>query len=327
MNLSKIEDFIKSHIVRENINEFKYYRYNFDKNSNEIKIVTKAFCENNKNYFIRIFDNFKSNYIKINERCHFQDFLKTNGILVPNQKKINGQFISNMQIEGIRLNVLVEEAFNYTKFDNTNTDMSVYKKIGAECAKIHLISQKYSPCHKFISDFGTMNKIANLSTNIPTQYFEDERIQADYTFLLSLIKKHEDIISALLAASALPQGFVQGDMGEGNLFFDSNGNLMIIDFNISGVDVFVGDAIIQGVNLAWNWKNSSQIFNFQYDIWNNFIKGYVSHRPFNDNESSVFEYYFKLIYFTTYVQKNRLNQGLNAQKFKIHFNKLIEILL
>lgn len=217
-------------------------------------------------------------------QARFSDLLYREGVPVAGLYKNGASLCAEIQIKGNVYHVSLEQ---YLGTELTNADLSTFWRMGSLIGKMHRISEAYSAkigISYVASAFktGRANFARILDKASPAFVDED--------WVLKLAFMHDGLVAALVQTwDALPAGAVHGDLGIYNNLMQTESGLGIIDFNRSGDEAFLGDALCAYYasvhKLSWQERLSGIP---QAETLYAFFSGYGSERTLTATEKALY---------------------------------------
>lgn len=215
-------------------------------------------------------------------QARFSDLLCREGVPVAGMLKVGASLCADIQIEGNAYHVSLEQ---YLGVELTQANLSTFWEMGSLIGRMHRISQAYS------AKIG----ISYVASAIKTGRASFARILGkaspafvDEDWVRQLGSMHDELVAALVPAwDALPAGAVHGDLGIYNNLMQTESGLGIIDFNRSGDEAFLGDALsayyASAHKLGWQERLSSIP---EAETLRAFFSGYGSERTLTADETA-----------------------------------------
>lgn len=253
--------------------------YDFQK----IRLVYVFNLESNEHLVCRIIREKHYDKELIEKQSQFANFLYCNGIITPHKINFNGNYCLRIKLsEGFFL-VTLEE---FMGKDLEVADLETFFMFGTLLGNIHSLSEKY----KFSINFSVVlqaletgnAKFSKIISRLPDFIAHHELIQKISFLHDSLVDKVKSIWKNL------PKGTVHGDLGIYNNLVTTSKGLGIIDFNLAGDEVFLGDLLSSFYSSIhkFTWREKLRNIKLQ-DATTAFFSGYFEKRKLIKNEISV----------------------------------------
>lgn len=252
-----------------------------------INIIIKCICPD-KNYIMKIYRDGWSTAEKLNNEGMLNNYFVDNGMPFARILKINGQYCSNIIIDGINYNVSLEECINGIYPEKISSRMS--EQMAELLAKEHMLSERsnlhfgYPSCWSVIYGNTVTNDKIPENLEFFLKFIEKSKEYKYDSDLINNIEKlyyeKKNLLSKVW--DELPCGPVQGDWGEYNMVVDNDDKILgIFDFNIAGDEVYVNEF--------------ASIVSWNVDDEHMFIEKYTSIRPFNELEKEVYPIIMQIV--------------------------------
>lgn len=227
-----------------------------------------------KKYIIKIVSKNMICFEEEEQQSCFSEFLREKGISTPQKYKNRGKFGTLIKYYNSIFFVTVEDYFGVDI--KQPTPKSSYA-LGSILAKMHLHSQMYG---YHLKNGTTYNALFNEQVNLRTIWGANNGSvlsQTDYeqidsihsTQMLRLKKMWEN----------LPKGSVHGDLGLTNNFMLYGNKYGVIDFNLSGDEVFLNDMLVTWYSSRYSCDVATSFsLDEVYKLRQSFFDGYLSNR-------------------------------------------------
>ena len=215
----------------------------------------------------------------IEQQSQFAMMLYDNGVLTPWKAQSDGRFCVEIYIKGFAYHVTVE---SYLEGDQTPPSPAPVTEFGKLIGKTHALSKKF---HADI-DFSVIgNAISSGKARLSTVISSANTPIPDMPSVRYAAASHDNLISQLSAVwKDLPKGGVHGDLGVfNNIIYTKNG-MGIIDFNLSGEEAYLADAL----SAYYSSSHKREWSEFGENELHDFISGYVSEYRFCASERRAF---------------------------------------
>lgn len=215
----------------------------------------------------------------IEQQSQFAMMLYDNGILTPWKAQSDGQFCVEMYVEGFAYHVTVE---SYLEGRQTPPSPTPVTEFGKLIGKTHALSKKF---HADI-DFSVIgNAIASGKARLSTILSFSNTPIPDTPSVKYAVTLHDNLILELSTFwRKLPQGRVHGDLGIFNNIIYTKSGMGIIDFNLSGKEAYLADAMSAYYSSCHKCEESAFGDNELCD----FLSGYASEYRFCASERRAF---------------------------------------
>jgi len=245
------------------------------------KICMVIFAQTvNKKYIIKLLSKSSISVRDEEQQAIFSEFLRKNGIPIPRKYKYNECFVSEVSYFGNNFYITVEDYFgNDIKFITSSTAYV----LGAMLAKMHSISldnnyhmKNGTTYNALVSGKIKLQNIWGPNNGLLMSKYDYKKIDEIHKCQIQQIKEIWGI---------LPKGAVHGDLGlTSNLMLNGN-KYGIIDFNLSGDEVFLNDMLVTWYSSRYNFNNVMSVsLNKIIHIRENFFDAYCHNRRLQDIE-------------------------------------------
>lgn len=219
------------------------------------------------NYFIRI-TNYKT-YEEQLEEVKYTNFLYQTGLGVPPIiPSLQGNLVENLTLDK-EVFAVVYKAAPGIHLPRSEWNPDVFKQLGQEIGKLHLISQ----------DFESIERVKHINA-----WYENE----EYNFL-KYIPKEETIIreiacDVLSSIKNLPKtstnyGLIHGDLWLENILVDSDSNLSMIDFQDCEKHFYIFDLAVPIYSaIEYSFAGNGNIVDYENSITKAILDGYQEER-------------------------------------------------
>ncbi len=263
-------------------------------NENDVKLAARLEVKHRSPLMIKLIRREGHPHNELERQCVFAEHLRRNGIAVPEHYSANGSYCLERSIDGVRVNVILEDI---AECELLSIDADSAREAGKLMARIHRLSFRDNFKIGRSTDFNALggNKMSGIDT------FRELAEKAEASMIRSVMYPHRfckkpelcrEIIAIYdrkLANAAdvwgrLPCSAVQGDMSLGNLY-TSGDRLGVFDFDASGDETLIGDMILEGLLLA----NESTLAEGLSDevrpeLFKAFLEGYRAICPLTPDE-------------------------------------------
>ncbi|HDR7472090.1 TPA: phosphotransferase, partial [Bacillus toyonensis] len=219
------------------------------------------------NYFIRI-TNYKT-YEEQLEEVKYTNFLYQTGLGVPPIiPSLQGNLVENLTLDK-EVFAVVYKAAPGIHLPRSEWNPDVFKQLGQEIGKLHLISQ----------DFESIERVKHINA-----WYENE----EYNFL-KYIPNEETIIreiacDVLSSIKNLPKtstnyGLIHGDLWLENILVDSDSNLSMIDFQDCEKHFYIFDLAVPIYSaIEYSFAGNGNIVDYENSITKAILDGYQEER-------------------------------------------------
>ncbi len=276
------------------ITNIEYFIDRQNPETNNYKIVAKVDVKHRGPLVLKLIREPGHSHTEIERQCVFAEHLRRNGIATPEHYSIGGNYCVERTIDGVRLNVVLEDhAESLTK----TVDNDMAREAGKLMARIHRLSFRDNFKIGATTMWGALGK--NSVSGIDS--FRELAGHAEASLIKSVSYPHRfckkpelcrEIIAIYdrkLASAAdvwgrLPCSAVQGDISLGNIY-SAGERLGVFDFNNAGDETLIGDMILEGLTMA----NESLLADGLSDsdrpgVFRSFLDGYRAICPLTPDE-------------------------------------------
>ena len=289
VELKDISNALALYGIKGDIINHSFFNNYFDEEESEAKFILKADLSDGKSLVVRFIRQEGYPRTRTEEQSRFSEHLRKRGVLTPNKYRGNDAFCIPYRLNELELDITVEDYIGETC--NFYTDEKIMYKIGQLVGGMHRIAEEDNLHLSGDSLYNLMSYDEFTDYASFVWYGNNELIDKDlFNGIRSLYEQRYDRIG--LAWNNLPQYATQGDYCTGNLTYNGN-ELGIFDYNNAGDGTLVYDMIIHGIyNAMDNYRYPSFSDGLSEDDKLHFFKsyydGYVSQRPFSENEKAIF---------------------------------------
>lgn len=265
-----------------------------------------------KQWVCRISNEIKYTQSLINQQSSFAMFLWFNGMITPYKLLSKEGYCAKIYIDNELYNVTLEE---YLGNDITEVSLSLFYEMGKILGKMH----KLSPEFYMKINYSTVSKAIQTKEASFDKILKKLNRQIKDNYLIDNIAKlHNNLILELSDAwCLLPHGAVHGDLGIFNNMVETRNGIGIIDFNLAGDEVYLGDVLASFYSSIHKYDWADKINKIDLDkALNYFFKAYGAERRFQDLEK---KYYSKvaalfdgIFYCKSLIDKCNKNEDLNT---------------
>ncbi|QWU45286.1 phosphotransferase enzyme family protein [Bacillus sp. NP247] len=215
------------------------------------------------NYFVRI-TNYKT-YEEQLEEVRYTDFLYNNGLGVPPIiPSLKGNLVEKITLDKEVFAVLYKAAPG-VHLPRNEWNSNVFKKLGQQIAKLHLVSKKFESIKpvKYINHWHE-NEEYNFLHYIPKEEATIRKIASD---VLSSIKE--------LPKNPSNYGLIHGDLWLENILVEKDLSLTMIDFQDCEKHFYIFDLIVPIYSaIEYSFGGNGNIVDYEHSITKAIIDGY-----------------------------------------------------
>ena len=209
----------------------------------------------------------------IERQSAFAMLLLANGVPTP-QKLCAAEFycIRWPQAES-ELHVTLE---TYMGSDLESADLDTFNTLGSLVGQMHVAAQKH-PAHL---GFSTTARDILTGRACYANILRRAHALPQTSAIRDATRLHDALVSILRPMwNKLPRGAVHGDMGIYNNLVSSHKGLAVIDFNLAGDEVFLGDLLATYYSSIHKYNWQDRLINIDRPAAKKvFLAGYVAHR-------------------------------------------------
>lgn len=254
-----------------------------------VRIVTVAELENqeklivkflNERAFILDVTHLQITTETIEKQAAFSEILRREGMIVPKRYQRNQSYCMPMEIEGVPLDVTVEE-FLGQPMKEFSPDL--FYTYGCLIGKIHRIS---------------LEQGCRIDFSIVFQEWKDNRTEFGKLFsgvkeeilpkeLIAQLAKQHDIYKETVMEiwQKLPRSAVQGDLYSNNNVALTEDGIGFYDFNVAADEVLLGDMLHVWFRTIYDVNNEKQIKDWNLgECWQSYENGYTRQREWSEKE-------------------------------------------
>lgn len=206
---------------------------------NKVGMVLLVESEDHKKFIIKLLSKNLISFNHEEQQAEFSEFLRNNDIWIP-QKYMNGNFYGTIfDLSNQKFYVTVEDYFGEdVKFITLQSSYA----LGVLLAKMHMVSMKYGYHLKYGPTYRALEEkrveMQNLWGNV------DESILKEIHHLHIDSVHRRRILRLKELWDFLPIGAVHGDLGLTSNLMLYKKRFGVIDFNLSGDEVFLNDLLV-----------------------------------------------------------------------------------
>lgn len=251
----------------------------------KVCIVIRAITNVNQ-YVIKLLNIESVNFNVEEKRNAFSEFLRLYGLPVSRKYTSGGSYCTITQISGIEFLTTVEDYFGEDVKEITRE--SAYE-LGSILGDLHQLS--YNRDYHLQQGY-VYSALKSENTKFNSIWKDLDTIVFDSNDDIQKLKiLHDNMIDELKVLwNELPAVAVHGDLGlTSNLMYQKNG-YGIIDFNLAGDEVLLGDLLITWYSSRYSNDFIRKVpFNNVSNIKKSFFQGYYSKRELTDIEYKNFD--------------------------------------
>lgn len=289
-----------------------------------IRLIYYIITEEGGHWICRLTDdNHYPQYI-IEKQYTFASLLHRYGVHTPFNAQVGGKYCLAIVLKQHLFNVTLE---TFCGKDLDDVNINIFRSMGRLLGNMHCISENHPVKIGFSTIFKAIqNKQADLTSvferEIP-QFLQDAQSGI-------LIELHNCLVKDLQSIwDKLPRGAVHGDLGIfNNLVVDSSG-IGVIDFNLAGDEVYLGELLISFYSSIHKYTWRDKISSIQQEeAFIAFLSGYNEERKLGAKEKEAFPataaLFDGLFYCKSVIEEYNSNKDSYVlEKFKsanIHFS-------
>ena len=292
IDLKTIQETLLFFGITDNVIKFKeLLRYDYDKDSPEIRVIMLANFSNREPVVIKFIKEELHPQSVIEEQSAFSEQLRTYGITTPKRYFSDGRYCIPLLVSGTYVTVTVED---YAEGELKLVYEELVYKIGALLAQTHNVSFENN---LHVNGTVLFNVLAD---NDLFSYDAFCRLTQNYigTYLdiIRLIQTlYSERMEALCKLKTYEKYAVQGDISNNNLYLTSQGELGLFDYNNCGDNYLLSDAVMQGIFMARLMDYAKPITEEDSErLYISFMRGYSSVRPFTEDELTLIPHIYAL---------------------------------
>lgn len=302
------------------------------KGQKAIRLVIEVCLENNRRLIVR-FLNERAFIMDISRLCistetlerqsEFSEILRNNGMLVPKKYSREGKYCMPMFLDGLHVDVTVEEYLGEPLKKFSPELFGVYGELLGQMHQIsldHKIHIGFSIVFNEVSENQTDYKKLFSGTRI--ELLQNETLEE----VISLHNAKKEKIRQIWPT--LPKAAVQGDIYSCNNVALLPGGIGFYDFNIAADEVLLGDFLHLWFRTIYDIQNENSVKNWNLDTcWEEYTAGYQKYRRLTAKEKENFALVYSLlgsIYVSRYTAELlRRDRVADAEKC---FDSVLEML-
>ncbi len=172
------------------------------------------------------------------QQALFAMLLYTHGIPTPSKLRCKGSYCSDQLMDEKKFCVTLE---SYMGIDLEIADLYTFDMLGEMIGRIHMVSQEHPIYIGFSTTFQEISTGQARYANILRQA---QPKLPQTPAIMEATHLHDGLVDMLRPVwNTLPRGAVHGDLGIYNNFVVSNTGLTVIDFDLAGDEVYLGDLL------------------------------------------------------------------------------------
>ena len=261
-------------VLSEYLLESPIQCYFFRTGMNDTYVVRTA----TGNYFLRVYHCNWRTQQDIEAEIDLLNYLREQDLAVSAPvKSADGRYVQLINApEGLRFSVLFAEAEGKLLPMNNKQCRSFGQLVG----RIHVVSDGMEKAHNRLH-IDLQHLVGE-----PLDFIEPflEHRKGDLDYLNNIGRELSEAIESLLPKTRPEYGICHGDLHEGNVHFDNDGDMTLFDFDCFGygwraydIAVFLG---ARGESGDWSRQSKAK----RTRNWNSFLRGYNEQRQLSDNE-------------------------------------------
>ncbi len=246
----------------------------------EIRLILKVSFASRNPVVIKFKNESDINADVIEKQSAYAELLAGNGIPVARPFQDHGKYVTRISACGYEVYVTVEE---FRDGEIQSVDLSTAYRTGELLAKTHDIAEK-NDCHV---DFPVLFDPFESNDLFFVKEFEEMGAKLedeDRECFDRIMERYHEHMECLLPLQTMEKYAVQGDISNNNLFVTNDGEIGLFDFNRCGDNNLFCDAIMQAVFEARLMDYPEENEPTEFELLENFLRGYQSIRPFRADE-------------------------------------------
>lgn len=253
---------------------------------NKVCILIKATCNGNKKYVIKLLNIEPIEIFEEEERNVFSEFLRLKGLSVPKKHINSNHYCATITINDIDFLATVEDYFGE---DVKEITLQSVFELGSILGNLHQLSYSHG---YHLKQGCVLSSLKSGRTRFDSIWSELDAIVFDNPEEIQKIRiLHNNKIEELKKLwNELPTTAVHGDLGLTSNFMYQSSGYGIIDFNLAGDEVLLGDLLITWYSSRYSNDFIRKVpFNNVSKIKQSFFQGYYSKRELTDIEHKNFD--------------------------------------
>lgn len=272
IQIEDVADILKSYSCESNLLGIDLIEYYYLDDSVCMVVLAKTVSE--KKYIIKIISKRMICFEEEEQQSCFSEFLREKGISTPQKHKNKGQFGTLIKYYNNTFLVTVEDYFGVDI--KSATQRSSYA-LGSILAKMHLHSQMHD---YHMKNGTTYNALFKEKVNLRTIWGANNGSVISKTDYEQIDSIHsEQMLRLKKIWGNLPKGSVHGDLGLTSNFMLYGNKYGVIDFNLSGDEIFLNDMLVTWYSSRYNYDIATSFsLDEIYKLRQSFFDGYLSNR-------------------------------------------------
>ena len=259
------------------------------KGKKAVRIVTAAFFEDGEKLIVRFLNerefildvtHLKVTTQIIENQSIFSEVLRKEGMIVPRKYSKNGSYCMPWNLDGIPLDVTVEE---YLGKPLEKFSPELFGQYGCMIGQLHSISL----AHHCWTDFSIVFEEVKENRTDFRKLFHGLDMGNISEELLDDVAKYHDIRKQEVVEiwTDLPRSAVQGDLYSCNNVAMTERGIGFYDFNVAADEVLLGDMLHVWFRTIYDVNNEDQINTWDIEkCWNDYLNGYEQFRKWTEQE-------------------------------------------
>lgn len=218
----------------------------------------------------------------IEKQSAFSEILRENGMILPPKYQKNGYYCMPFWIDGMPLDVTIEE-FLGKPLEKFSPEL--FYQYGCILGQIHKISLEqhckigFSIVFQELMDGRT--DFRKIFSGLPKEILPEPLIE-------QIAQYHDQYKKQVIAAwPNLPRSAVQGDLYSNNNVSVTEKGIGFYDFNVAADEVLLGDMLHVWFRTVYDSNNEDQIENWNLNkCWRDYQCGYFKYRRWTKEEES-----------------------------------------
>lgn len=269
------------------IDMLAYYRQ-----ANTTCMVLSATTDDKHRYVLKLIDDPLLNLSTEEKQAGYSEFLRNCGLMIPRKYQCDGRYCCQLLINSFCFFTTVEDYLG--KDVKEILTESVYA-VGEYIGKMHTLALN----SQYHLDKGHVFSSLDAGRTTLEPFLKDIRtlIKFDEDCLQRLCSMHNKKMGEARALwHALPTAAVHGDLGLVNNIVYSGTGYGVIDFNLAGDEMLLGDFLITWYSSRYSLDFIRQVrLNQTQLLWNAYLQGYTSCRQLTRQENDAFDALSKIL--------------------------------
>lgn len=257
-----------------------------------------------------------------NLQCRFSEFQFLSGVSLPHKYTANGKYVVKAIIDNIPFLVTVEDVFGIDVTIITEETAFELGNVLGQMHKFSVLADYHLPKGiAYNTLYSQKVEYDAIWESVAVEHLSNNLIQ-DTRFI------HNRNVTTLRSMwKELPTYAVHGDLGlTSNFMYDETYGYGVIDFNLSGDEILIGDLLITWYSSRYSKPFVNSISSTEAkNIRDAFYKGYSVNRRLERYEASIFQSSAKIVnglYFSRYVAN--LFKTHEEESGKKLYSKIVE---